>query len=296
MVIKARKLIIRATGSNENRLKSYGIHLTVEPFKIFCIFGKNQNQLKSMKSTKYFWAFLPLLLSILFVQPLSAQDQAAKKVNVKKEVKKLLKDLSPEAQMQILQFTKKTRESEVKMMAAKASAEKMQTEKVAEKEVPADQARIQEAVVTKPTPAIVSQPTTPTTPERVQSPVKPSKPQYLLDAENYPNTTVEWYEENHKFDEIKQGDVVSHTFKFKNTGSEPLHLTRVKASCGCTTPKWSQEPVQPGNEGFVEVSFNSAGKLGHQTKTVTLWLNSMPVTKVLRFEVDILPKTAADGQ
>ena len=53
---------------------------------------------------------------------------------------------------------------------------------------------------------------------------------------NMPATSVEFMEESHNFGEVPEGDKVSHTFKFKNTGSNPLRVSNVKPSCGCTTP------------------------------------------------------------
>ena len=47
---------------------------------------------------------------------------------------------------------------------------------------------------------------------------------------------------------------VSHTFKIKNSGEAPLVLTRVIASCGCTTPEWTKEPIAPGASGKQVIS------------------------------------------
>lgn len=87
-----------------------------------------------------------------------------------------------------------------------------------------------------------------------------------------PEMTFE--DRTHEFGDIMQGEKVSYTFVYKNTGNAPLIIKSVKASCGCTTPKYSKEPVQPGDEGFVEVVFDSAGRQGFQTKSVTLTTNT----------------------
>lgn len=108
-------------------------------------------------------------------------------------------------------------------------------------------------------------------------------PQYIQEAERMTKTSVQWYEEVFEFGEIKQGSKAEHDFKFKNTGSAPLKITYAKASCGCTTPAWSQELIPPGGEGFVRISFDSTGKVGPQTKTISIWHNGNPITKVLRF-------------
>jgi len=115
-------------------------------------------------------------------------------------------------------------------------------------------------------------------------PTAPKQPAYVEKAMNMPKTTVQWYEEMYDFGEIKQGDVVTHVFKFKNIGNEDLLITRVKASCGCTTPEWSNEPIAPGEEGMIKVSFNSRGKGGMQMKAVNITYNGDPIRHSLRFK------------
>ncbi|HEX8349593.1 MAG TPA: DUF1573 domain-containing protein [Hymenobacter sp.] len=82
--------------------------------------------------------------------------------------------------------------------------------------------------------------------------------------------------ETDKFDfgTIKQGDIVDHTFKFKNVGTQPLVISNIGVSCGCTTPDWTKEPVMPGKTGTVTAKFNSAGKMGVQNKVLTIESNS----------------------
>ena len=86
---------------------------------------------------------------------------------------------------------------------------------------------------------------------------------------------------------IEQGEKVSHVFTFKNTGNEPLVLSNVKPSCGCTTPSWTKEPVAPGEEGEILVEFDSKGKSGKQTKTVTITANTEPAKTVLTITGEI---------
>jgi hypothetical protein len=106
---------------------------------------------------------------------------------------------------------------------------------------------------------------------------------------NLPLTTAEFTEDNHNFGEIPEGDKVSHTFKFKNTGSNPLKVENVKPSCGCTTPDWSREEIAPGAEGFVTVEFDSKGKNGVQKKSVTVtFANTDPKNKMLQFQGEVI--------
>lgn len=91
-----------------------------------------------------------------------------------------------------------------------------------------------------------------------------------------------WDKSTHDFGNMVQGDVVEHTFKFTNTGNEPLVITNVQVSCGCTTPKgWPRDPVMPGGKGELTVSFNSAGKMGAQTKPVIIVSNAINDTKIV---------------
>ncbi len=107
-------------------------------------------------------------------------------------------------------------------------------------------------------------------------------------ASNLPLTTIEFYEESHNFGEIKEGEKVKHTFRFKNTGSNPLKVENVKASCGCTTPDWTKEEVAPGGEGMIEVEFNSQGRAGVARKTVTVTTNTEPRNKILSFTGEVV--------
>jgi hypothetical protein len=86
------------------------------------------------------------------------------------------------------------------------------------------------------------------------------------------------------FGTIKQGDVVRHTFKFKNTSDVPLKITNTQASCGCTTPSFPKEPVQPGGSGVIDVEFNSAGKSGNVTKDVNIFANTKTGTEVIKIK------------
>ena len=64
-------------------------------------------------------------------------------------------------------------------------------------------------------------------------------------------------------------------------------LSNVKASCGCTTPSWTKEPVAPGASGEIHVEFDSKGKSGKQTKTVTITANTDPTTTILTITGEI---------
>ncbi|MCU0443276.1 MAG: DUF1573 domain-containing protein [Microscillaceae bacterium] len=78
------------------------------------------------------------------------------------------------------------------------------------------------------------------------------------------------------FGEIKEGQIVKYIFKFKNVGKTPLVIQNATASCGCTVPEWTKEPIAPNAEGELRVEFNSAGKTGQQLKTVSINANTIP--------------------
>jgi hypothetical protein len=81
-------------------------------------------------------------------------------------------------------------------------------------------------------------------------------------------------ETEHDFGDVKESaGNVSYTFTVKNEGTAPLVLTRVVASCGCTTPEWTREPIAPGKTGKVTVTYNPAGRPGSFTKTISIFSN-----------------------
>ncbi len=100
-----------------------------------------------------------------------------------------------------------------------------------------------------------------------------------------PTTTIEFAESTYDFGTVKDGEKVTHNYKFKNTGSEPLVISNAKGSCGCTVPDWPREPVAPGAEGVIKVVFNSKNKGSvegrKQTKRVTLTANTDPTNTFL---------------
>ncbi len=87
---------------------------------------------------------------------------------------------------------------------------------------------------------------------------------------------------------VTQGDSARYTFHFKNKGNMPLKIMSVNASCGCTTPKWSQDLIQPGKKGFIKVTFNSAGKEGKVQKTVTAYCNTIPADNTVAFKIEVI--------
>ncbi|MCH8329986.1 MAG: DUF1573 domain-containing protein, partial [Bacteroidetes bacterium] len=94
------------------------------------------------------------------------------------------------------------------------------------------------------------------------------------------------------FGTITKGEIVSHTFKFTNTGNNPLVIHKAKASCGCTIPKYSKEPIAPGDQGEIAVTFESdrAGGLGWQNKNITITANTKPISTKLLIKAKLIAK------
>ncbi len=100
----------------------------------------------------------------------------------------------------------------------------------------------------------------------------------------------EFEEMNHDFGTITEGEIAEHTFTFTNTGDAPLVIQSTSASCGCTTPSYSREPVAPGETGEVQVKFNSQNRPGMQNKTITITANTDPAVTRLFIKTNVNPK------
>jgi hypothetical protein len=82
---------------------------------------------------------------------------------------------------------------------------------------------------------------------------------------------LQFKEESFDFGKVVEKDgPVTHVFEFTNTHSKPVKILGVKPSCGCTTPDWSKEEIQPGNSGFIKAEFNPKGRPGFFNKTLTV--------------------------
>jgi hypothetical protein len=102
---------------------------------------------------------------------------------------------------------------------------------------------------------------------------------------------ITFKEKSIDFGDLTQGDKVSHTFQLTNTGTAPLVISNVAATCGCTVPSWPKEPIAPGKTAEIQVSFNSTGKMGKQNSVVRIYSNaSEPIEKVSLIS-NVIPKT-----
>lgn len=152
-------------------------------------------------------------------------------------------------------------------------------DKDAEKKIAALEARLSD-LEGKKAPAV-----NPAAPQAAAPETKPEGPLPILQFERI----------EHDFGTVQEGQKVSYTYKFKNTGEAPLIIQTAQPSCGCTVPDWSKEPIQPGAEGYVKAEFDTNGKPNAQNKTITVTANTFPKQTTLRFKAMVLPKAEGAG-
>lgn len=101
----------------------------------------------------------------------------------------------------------------------------------------------------------------------------------------------------HDFGNLKEGDVVTYIYKFKNTGDAPLVITKIRASCGCTVPSnWKKEPIMPGENSEFTVRFNTRNKIHKQHKTITIYCNTKNKTERVYFTANVTPDPKMEKQ
>jgi hypothetical protein len=105
-------------------------------------------------------------------------------------------------------------------------------------------------------------------------------------TENKSTAEIAFDKETHDFGIVSQNVPATYTFMFKNTGKEPLIITNAQASCGCTTPEWTKEPIMPGKKGYVKATYNAAS-LGVFNKAVTVMSNAKTPTVTLYIKGDV---------
>jgi hypothetical protein len=100
---------------------------------------------------------------------------------------------------------------------------------------------------------------------------------------------LQYIEDFYDFGSIVQGEVVTHTFYFRNAGTDVLIIKDLIPDCGCTKPKVDKNVLKPGEEGSVEVIFNSDGWQGSQYKSVALRTNSPIREKSVTIKANVVP-------
>lgn len=109
----------------------------------------------------------------------------------------------------------------------------------------------------------------------------------ITKAENY--AEIKFDTLRHNFGKFSKNDpIVKCSFKFTNTGTAPLVIHQAFASCGCTVPTFTKEPIKPGESGVIDVTYNGTDKFpGHFQKTVTVRSNAVSEVTRLIIEGDM---------
>ena len=95
-------------------------------------------------------------------------------------------------------------------------------------------------------------------------------------------------EYEHDFGKVSEGEKVSYVFKFENRGTSNLVLASATTSCGCTVPEYDTKPIAPGGTGNLEVVFDTSGRNGRQTKTITVKSNANTPVVLLKITAEVV--------
>jgi hypothetical protein len=98
--------------------------------------------------------------------------------------------------------------------------------------------------------------------------------------------TMDFTDTMHNFGALKEGDIVTYDFEFKNNGKL---ISSATGSCGCTAPDYPHKPIEPGEVANITVKFNSDGKQYHQEKSVSIATNSRRGIHMLYIKADVEP-------
>jgi hypothetical protein len=99
---------------------------------------------------------------------------------------------------------------------------------------------------------------------------------------------ISFTEVEHNFGQVKEGERVGCIFTFTNSGTTDLVINSVTTTCGCTVPKYERKPVTPGNMGSLEVIFDTEGKNGIQSKTITVRSNAIIPVNILKITAEVI--------
>ena len=108
--------------------------------------------------------------------------------------------------------------------------------------------------------------------------------------------TINFEVKEHDFGKVNEEDgKITYIFDFVNKGMSPLVVSKVQASCGCTTPTWTKEPIEPGKKGTITVTYNPAGRPGAFTKSINVYNNSADEQVVLMIKGEVIGKVTAEN-
>jgi hypothetical protein len=102
---------------------------------------------------------------------------------------------------------------------------------------------------------------------------------------------ISFREYEHDFGKVTEGEKVAYVFTYENKGNADLVVKSASTSCGCTVPKFDKKPIPPGGKGTLEVIFDTSGRNGKQTKTITVRSNSSTPVVLLRITAEVETKS-----
>jgi len=104
--------------------------------------------------------------------------------------------------------------------------------------------------------------------------------------------SIEFAQKESEFRIIEQGGDGIFEFPFTNTGTDPLILSNVRSSCGCTVPEWPHEPIKPGESSTITAKYDTR-RIGQFSKSITVYSNATEAPVILRIKGKVEPKTEA---
>jgi hypothetical protein len=99
---------------------------------------------------------------------------------------------------------------------------------------------------------------------------------------------IAFKEYEHNFGKVAEGEKIAYVFTFVNKGTASLVVTSATTTCGCTVPKYNTKPVPPGGDGSLEVVFDTSGRNGMQTKTITVKSNASTPVVLLKITAEVV--------
>jgi hypothetical protein len=111
-----------------------------------------------------------------------------------------------------------------------------------------------------------------------------------------PTTTLAFDESSFDFGTVTEGEIITHTFSFTNTGDEPLIINDARGTCGCTVPSKPTAPIAPGEKGEITVRFDSSNKVGKRNQRVTVTANTTPPQTIISLDGTVEAGSAANTQ
>lgn len=122
-------------------------------------------------------------------------------------------------------------------------------------------------------------------------PFKPTENLFVEKVDSANFTQIKWLDADQDLGKVNEGEQVPVSFKFTNAGEKPLIIYSVQPACGCTAAEPPKEPILPGKDGVITASFNSNGRVGTNSKSITVRANTTEsMEHNLHFKVEVIKK------